>query len=87
MAVICGHQNHTFRFYLALLTEGEKYVERFGNCAKSELYTPSEEVIANANVPDYMKMREEVLKDPVGFWDALAKELIDWYEPYDGGAG
>jgi acetyl-CoA synthetase len=51
--------------------------------ARSELYTPSEEVIANANVPNYLELRQEVMKDPAAFWDERARELIDWYEPYD----
>ncbi len=50
---------------------------------KSELYMPSEEVIANANIPDYLALREEVYDDPVPFWDERAKEMIDWYEPYE----
>ncbi len=49
---------------------------------KSDLYFPSPEVVANANVPDYLEVREKALTDPVGFWDARAKELIDWYTPY-----
>jgi len=51
--------------------------------SKSQMYHPSEDVIANANVPDYMALRETALADPVAFWDARAKEMIDWYEPYD----
>ncbi|CAN5869477.1 acetate--CoA ligase [soil metagenome] len=51
--------------------------------AKSELYSPSSEIVANANVPDYLDVRQKALADPVGFWDARAKELLDWYEPYN----
>ncbi|MEZ4554993.1 MAG: acetate--CoA ligase [Caldilineaceae bacterium] len=50
--------------------------------SKSEIYNPSEAVIANANVPDYQALREEALADPLAYWDARAKEFIDWYEPY-----
>ena len=35
--------------------------------AKSELYTPSEEVIANANVPDYLALRKQVWTIPSPF--------------------
>ena len=49
---------------------------------KSEMYHPSAEVIAQANVPDYLELREQAIADPVPFWDARAKELLDWYEPY-----
>jgi acetyl-CoA synthetase len=50
--------------------------------ARSELYEPSPAVVANANVPDYLAVRKQVAEDPVAFWEARAKELIDWYEPY-----
>jgi acetyl-CoA synthetase len=49
----------------------------------SKMYYPSEAVIAQANVPNYLELREEALVDPVAFWDARAKEMIDWYEPYE----
>ena len=49
---------------------------------RSEVYEPSAEVVANTNIPDYLTVREAALADPVAFWDARAKELIDWYEPY-----
>ena len=39
-------------------------------------------VIAQANVPDYLDLRQQAIADPVSFWDARAKELLDWYTPY-----
>ncbi|MFN2199958.1 MAG: acetate--CoA ligase [Caldilineaceae bacterium] len=51
--------------------------------AKSEVYPPSQEVLANVGVPDYLELRKEALADPIAFWDGKAKELIDWFEPYD----
>ncbi len=48
----------------------------------SELYEPSAEVVADANIPNYLDVRKEAYDDPVAFWDARAKEMIDWYEPY-----
>ena len=50
--------------------------------SRSELYAPSAATIANANVPDYLTVRQAALNDPVAFWDARAKELIEWYKPY-----
>ena len=50
--------------------------------SKSEVYEPSAEVIQNANVPNYMELREKALEDTVAYWDERAKEFIDWYEPY-----
>ena len=50
--------------------------------SKSEVYSPSPEVIANATYPDYLATRQQAIDDPVAFWDAQAKEVVDWYEPY-----
>ena len=50
--------------------------------SRSELYAPSAATVANANVPDYLAVRQAALADPVAFWDERAKELIDWYQPY-----
>ncbi|HQY94998.1 AMP-binding protein, partial [Caldilinea sp.] len=50
--------------------------------ASKEIYQPSAEVVANATFPDYLEMRQQAVEDPVSFWDAQAKEVIDWYEPY-----
>ncbi len=50
--------------------------------SRSELYAPSAATIANANIPDYLTVRQAALADPVSFWDARAKELIEWYKPY-----
>ena len=49
---------------------------------KTEMFHPAAEVIAQANVPDYLELRGQAIADPVPFWDARAKELLDWYEPY-----
>ncbi len=50
--------------------------------AESEMYYPSAEVVAQVNVPDYMELRSEAMADIEGYWDARAKEMIDWFEPY-----
>ena len=50
--------------------------------ASSEIYEPPAEIVANANVPDYLDVRQQAYDNPTVFWDARAKELIDWYEPY-----
>ena len=51
--------------------------------AEHELYHPSADVVAQALVPNYLDLRTEALADVEGYWDARAKELIDWFEPYD----
>ena len=48
-----------------------------------EVYFPSDEVVAQANAQNYEQMRADALADPIAYWDMRAKELIDWYEPYD----
>ncbi len=47
------------------------------------LYTPSAEIIEAAHVPDYEALRAEAEADPVAFWEARAKEILDWYQPWD----
>ncbi len=53
--------------------------------SKSEVYDPSPDAIEGANVgtyEEYMALRNEALIDPGAFWDARAKEMVDWFEPY-----
>ena len=50
--------------------------------SRSEVYQPSAATVATANIPDYLALRQAALADPVAFWDARAKELIEWYQPY-----
>ncbi len=49
---------------------------------RSELYNPSPETVAQALYPDYLETRQQAVDDPVAFWDACAREFIDWHEPY-----
>ena len=48
-----------------------------------QLYYPSAEVIARANVPNYLELRQEALADPTTYWDSRAQEMIEWYTPYE----
>jgi acetyl-CoA synthetase len=47
------------------------------------LYRPSPAIVEAAHVPDYDAAREEAARDPVSFWEDRARELLDWYEPWD----
>ncbi len=47
------------------------------------LYRPNQHIIDAAHVPDYDALRAEAAADPVAFWEARARELLDWYEPWD----
>ena len=48
-----------------------------------KMYHPSDEIASQANVPDYLALRQEALADPEAFWDDRAQALIDWYQPYE----
>lgn len=50
---------------------------------ESELYQPPPAAIAKANIPNYLAVRQEALADSKAYWDARARELIDWFEPYE----
>ena len=47
------------------------------------IYRPTPEFIESAHVPDYDALRAEAAADPSAFWEARARELLDWYEPWD----
>ncbi|MYC95801.1 MAG: acetate--CoA ligase [Caldilineaceae bacterium SB0661_bin_32] len=51
--------------------------------ADSELYQPPPEAVAGANVPNYLELRSEALADIEAYWDRRARDLIDWFEPYE----
>ena len=51
--------------------------------SKSEVYQPSPEVLSRCdNCPTIWRYAKRPKQDPLAFWDARAKELLDWYEPY-----
>ncbi len=47
-----------------------------------EVYTPPQEVVSNANVPDPMQARREAQEDLEGYWGRRASEL-EWYRKWD----
>jgi len=47
-----------------------------------EKYPPSEEIVEQANVPDYEKAMEEAAQDPVRFWEQAAEEL-EWFQKWE----
>ena len=47
----------------------------------SDLWFPSESVVASANVKDYDALRAEAAKNPAKFWEERAKDL-SWYAPW-----
>ncbi len=47
-----------------------------------DVYYPSDEVVAQAIVPDWDEMAAFALKDLEGFWAERAEEL-EWFENWD----
>jgi acetyl-CoA synthetase len=52
------------------------------NGQNEELYKPSAAVLEQAYIKDWDAVAREADADFVGFWEARAKELIDWDEPW-----
>lgn len=53
-----------------------------GEYEDQEIYHPSDEVIKNANAPDWETMAEKANKDLEGFW-AEEAEKFHWFEKWD----
>jgi len=52
----------------------------------SQVFEPNREFSRNArikNMCEYKELRLQAEEDFEGYWDRLAKEKIDWFEPYD----
>jgi acetyl-CoA synthetase len=47
----------------------------------AEKWTPPQEVVDQALIKDYDKLREQAARNPEKFWEDRAKEL-DWYAPW-----
>jgi acetyl-CoA synthetase len=48
---------------------------------ENRIFNPPADLAANANAK--ADLYEKAKADRLGFWDAQAKELVDWFEPYD----
>jgi acetyl-CoA synthetase len=53
--------------------------------AEHEVYPPSVEVQQTAHVSpsDYEAFRKQGTEDPVSFWEDRARELVDWFQPWE----
>jgi acetyl-CoA synthetase len=49
---------------------------------EGEVYYPSDEVVAQANVPDWESLADSALKDLEAFWAERAEEL-EWFRKWD----
>jgi len=47
------------------------------------LYFPTQEMVDVSHLPDYDALRATAAADPLAFWEARAKELLDWYQPWE----
>jgi len=52
------------------------------SASRSMVYAPSEAVVADSGLPDYLEVRKTAAQNPVAFWEAQAKELLDWFQPF-----
>jgi acetyl-CoA synthetase len=50
--------------------------------SREELYYPSPDVLSQAYIKDWEQLAREADADFIGFWEARAKELIDWQAPW-----
>ena len=53
-----------------------------GQGMDGEVYYPSDEVIAQANLKDWDGMAARAAQDPQAFWAAEAEEL-EWFQKWD----
>ncbi|PKN29343.1 MAG: acetate--CoA ligase [Deltaproteobacteria bacterium HGW-Deltaproteobacteria-21] len=54
---------------------------------EKRVFDPPKDFVDKARVKslnEYKKMWERSIKDPTGFWGDMAKEMIDWFKPWDG---
>ncbi len=47
-----------------------------------DIYYPSEEIVQQANQPDYEGTHEAMLHDLAGEWDRIARENFEWFGPW-----
>src|SRR5438045_6100735 len=53
--------------------------------AVHEVYPPPDYVKETANVSpsDYAAYRQKGTQDPVSFWEDRAREMVDWFQPWE----
>ncbi len=53
--------------------------------AEHEIYEPPPHVVEHANIrpEEYERYRKEGMENPVKFWEERAKEMVDWFEPWE----
>lgn len=49
---------------------------------QAELFHPSSDVVNQAYIKSWDEIARQADKDYLGFWEARAKELIDWHSPW-----
>ena len=53
---------------------------------ENRVFTPSQEFSSQANISsldDLESIKEEARKDPIAFWDTIAKSELDWFQSYE----
>ena len=72
----------TSRFPLPEVSTIMEKTIRVAEVGERELYQPSLEIAANANVKEYDELYRRSMQDPQSFWAERAAEL-DWFRPWD----
>ncbi|NDJ53509.1 MAG: acetate--CoA ligase [Chloroflexi bacterium] len=47
-----------------------------------EVYYPAEDIVSNSNVPDRAAVTQAAESDLAGFWNQIAEENYEWFEPW-----
>jgi len=51
--------------------------------ASGEVFYPPEQIIRQANQPDYDAIHQAMLDDLAGTWGAIARDEFEWFKPWD----
>lgn len=47
-----------------------------------DVYYPAPEIVENAHIPDYEATHARAIADLPAFWDEIARENFEWYQPW-----
>ena len=52
---------------------------------ENRIFSPSQEFLSQANIDSFSNLesiKDHAKRDPIGFWDSIAKSELDWFHPY-----
>jgi len=53
---------------------------------EKRLFPPNAEFVNNATInsmEQYQQLYDQAATDPAGFWEKLAQQELDWFQPWD----